>query len=404
MNIVRCVAAAGIVALLSSCACRTPSDLSPVPQEIADWLGDSSRRYPEATPATEWSPAKNILWSVSIGANMFSSEIIVDGKILLVAEPSMLVCVDAATGTILWKRHNDFSDLPEKVEKTPAQGDPGNTTPTPVSDGQFVYASFGCGIVACYDLRGQRKWITHIKGKPPQYGRSASPVVVGDKLLVSIGNLTALDTKTGKEIWKAEAVKETYGTPAKARIGAVDAVVTPTGEIVRTSDGAVLASTDGRLLYVSPIVHDGVVYFINASSVALQLPDKATDTLPVKNLWECSLEGEFFASPVYANGLLFTVGGQGKLFIVDAQDGKILVSKDLPFESRDAPVYSSPTVAGKYVFVSNVAGETLVIEAAREYKEVKLNRLPDGSGGTPVFKGRRMFIRGGRKLYCIGEK
>ena len=34
---------------------------------------------------------------------------------------------------------------------------------------------------------------------------------------------------------------------------------------------------------------------------------------------------------------------------------------------------------------------------------VGTNSLPGGSGGTPTFSGKRMFVRGGKLLYCIGE-
>jgi outer membrane protein assembly factor BamB len=420
MHPLRYVALAVVVALLSSIFCsplqsadvvaeqgRDPlSSLPPASQKTVGWLGNGSNWYPEATPATEWSPEKHILWSVSVGSS-FSSGIVIADKILITSEPSLLVCVDATEGKILWKKNNVFSDLPEKVEEIPVPGDEGgagNAAATPASDGQFVYACFGYGIVACYDLQGQRKWITCLKGTPPGYGRSASPVLVGDKVLVSIGNLTALDTKTGKEVWKAEDVKEVYGTPAKANIGGVDVVIMPAGDIVRVADGSILASTDRMAKFASPIVHDGVVYFMDTCLSALQLPDKVAGKLQVKQLWEASLEGEVYASPVYANGLLFTVNDQGTLYIVDGKDGKVLVTKELPFESQGVLIYSSPPAAGGYIFINNLAGETLVIEATREYKEVASNRLAEGSGGTPVFDGKRMFERGGERLYCIGEK
>ena len=387
------------VALLSS-------SLSPAAQPTAGWLGNGANCYPEATPTTEWGPAKNLLWSVSVGSS-YSSGIIIADKIFITSEPSQLVCVDATQGKILWKKNNAFADLPEKMEEIEVPGGAegaGNATATPTSDGQFVYACFGSGIVACYDLQGQRQWITSLKGTALEYGHSASPVLVGDKLLVSLGNLTALDAKTGKEVWKAADVKEAYGTPAKAKIGDVDVVITPAGEIVKVADGTILASADVMAKYNSPIVHDGVVYFMDTSAIALQLPDKVAGKLQFKKLWEASLEGDFYASPTYANGLLFTVSNQGLLYIIDGQDGKILVSKELPFESKEVPIYSSPTAAGKYIFINNAAGETLVIEATREYKVVKLNHLAEGSGGTPAVAGQRLFQRGGDKLYCIGEK
>ena len=186
-----------VVALLSSSFCsplqssdgvadqgKGPlSSQSRASQKTAGWLGNGSNWYPEATPATVWGPERNILWSVSVGAS-YSSGIVIADKILLTSEPALVVCVDATQGKILWKKNNAFSDLPEKVKEVPVPGGKagaGNAAATPASDGQCVYACFGYGIVACYDLQGQRKWITCLKGTPPGYGRSASPVLVGDK-------------------------------------------------------------------------------------------------------------------------------------------------------------------------------------------------------------------------------
>lgn len=377
-----------------------------VPRTVAGWLGDGSGCYPTATPTIEWSSTNNVAWSIKTGPNRYSSPCLVDGKLFLVAEPSRLICVDAAQGKILWQRSNDVSDLPEKVEDTPAHGDTGNTTPTPVSDGRSVYASFGSGIVACYDVQGQRKWLKHLAGAGLGDGRSASPVLVGDTLLVSIGHLTALDTKTGKPRWQAEDVAETYGTSAKAKIGGVDVVITPNGEIVRVADGVVLANTAVMLRYASPIVHGNVVYFMDSISVALQLPNEANENLRVKKLWETSLEGDFFATPVYANGLLFGASDQGKLIVMDTRDGKLLVNQDIPIASsdRDSHIFSSLTRAGPYVFLNNTSGETLVIEASCEYRAARTNRWSSGSGSTPVFEGRRMYARGSDTLYCVGNR
>src|SRR5258706_5176899 len=180
------------------------------------WRGDGSGRFPEANPPIEWDgdSGKNILWKTKVGLSKFSSPVFVNGKIFVVAEPAQLICVDAENGKVLWTRTNGFADLPVKAEPKPPRGEQGNTTPTPVSDGRFVYAAFGSGIVACYDLDGRRRWIQYIDAPPGlDYGRSCSPALVGGKLLVSVHHLFALDATTGKIIWKNETVLERHGTP-----------------------------------------------------------------------------------------------------------------------------------------------------------------------------------------------
>jgi hypothetical protein len=53
--------------------------------------------------------------------------------------------------------------------------------------------------------------------------------------------------------------------------------------------------------------------------------------------------------------------------------------------------------------VTSNVGETIVLEATREAKMVARNKLPAGSGASPVFDGRDLFLRDGTKLYRIGE-
>ena len=49
----------------------------------------------------------------------------------------------------------------------------GYSSSTPVSDGRNVYAVFGTGVVACYDLAGNRKWIKLIEKPTHTYGQGA---------------------------------------------------------------------------------------------------------------------------------------------------------------------------------------------------------------------------------------
>jgi outer membrane protein assembly factor BamB len=376
------------------------------------WRGDGSGRFPEAHPPIEWDgeTGKNIVWKTRVGPSKFSSAICVQGKIFTVAEPAELICVDAADGKILWRQANGFDDLPIKAEPKPLRGEQGNTTPTPVSDGRFVYAAFGSGIVGCYDLDGRRQWIRYLEAPPGlEFGRSCSPVLSGTRLLVCVHHLFALDTRSGEIAWKNESVSERYGTPLAARIGGMEIVLMPTGQIVRGSDGSVLARAT-ELPFTSPVMHDVDAYFIGPICSAVSLSKRGGD-IAMKSLWKTELEGTYYASPVYAGGLLYSASNEGNFLIVDAADGKTVVTKELEIGSAagrpdlpNANIYPSMTLAGNYIFLSNDIGETLVLETGRAYKEVKRNKLEEGFSGTPVFVGTRMYVRTRERVYGIGVK
>lgn len=390
--------------------------------EGTGWRGDGSGRYPQANPPTPWDTddGKNILWKTDIGKGQ-SCPVVSGDKIFITSEPESLLCLDAKTGKVLWKKENGYAALPAGTKapekRPPTAAGCGYCTPTPVTDGKSVWVSFGTGIVACYDFEGKLGWITFIDQPPDsEYGRAASPVLAGGKLLVSIGGLIALDPKTGKTLWQALDAHPTFGTPAVAKIGDADVAITPGGDCVRVSDGKIIARKIASSKYASPIVADGIVFFASPpTAVAAKLPAKAEDEIKVQKLWDNDdLEGEFFSSPVLHEGFLYCVSNSGVLFVLEAKTGKIAWQKEIEIGCQSgkpgvesANVYPSLTLCGKYILLGNDIGQTLILEQGKEckeYKEVARGSIDKGSAACPVPEGNVLYLRGATKLYAIGAK
>jgi hypothetical protein len=72
---------------------------------------------------------------------------------------------------------------------------------------------------------------------------------------------------------------------------------------------------------------------------------------------------------------------------------------------------ASPTQAGKYIYLMDNQGLTIVLQPGRQYKEVAQNVLEESKEGkaqeqmvsTPIFEGSRMYYRSPNYLYCIGQ-
>lgn len=389
---------------------QAPADLGPSDEHPTGWRGDGSGQYASAKPPTKWSAKENVVWKAEVGAGA-SPPILVDSRVFITAEPDLLICVDADTGTQLWRKANKLSDFPAAlVTKASTQpNEYGDASPAPISDGKWVWVYYGTGVVACYDLNGKSRWIDWFDFKrTTQYARTASPVLIGQRLLVHFGPLVCLNATTGKVLWKNDSAKATYGTPARARIGDVDVVITPAGHVVRVADGKVLASDLGHCMYTSPVVQDRVVYFIDRSISAVQLPEKADDQVEGKELWYEDLSGDFFASPIIHAGRIYAVSRSADFYVIDAGTGKTLLKNALelpPAGRNESPnIYPSLCLAGKHLFVGNDAGGTVLLEPSDQGTAVGLNSLPAGSGSTPIFGDQRMFVRGGKFLYCVGER
>jgi outer membrane protein assembly factor BamB len=178
----------------------------------------------------------------------------------------------------------EFASI-EKYVKPLTNGVNGYTSATPTTDGKHVYVHFCSGVVACYDVDGNRKWAV-IGEKPTHFtGHSSSPVLIGDRLIVHVLSVRAYDANTGKELWKVPHTVDYWGSLVRARIGDTGVVVTPNGEIIRASDGKVLAEKVSRLQFATPVVMDGVIYFIQNPGHAVRLPESAEGTARPEVLW-----------------------------------------------------------------------------------------------------------------------
>lgn len=427
---------------------------------VAGWRSEGYNLYPEAKPATKWSSKENVIWAAKTPEWSNATPLLVGDRIFITAEKDLLICVSAADGTIFWQKGTDFTDTvaPELVEKYRAaeavlgqieqcrrqlerkpgdrallrsagelylkladnpdsekvlplikEGEPpqthgtnGYTSASPVSDGRRVYVLFGTGIAAAFDPDGTRKWVQVVAKPRHAWGHSASPVLVDGKLILHTHDVvTALDPETGKQLWTARS-PQAWGTPCAVRLGADAAIVTAGGDLIRTSDGRVIAPKIVTLPWSSAVFSNGIVYVADEKGArALKMPEKAEDSVKCDTVWEQKIQADrYYATPLLHDGLLYAVNQKGHLTVLEAAGGAKVYEKDL---GLGATVYPSPVLAGPYVLASSERGNTVVFKAGREFVEVARNDL-EGFRSTPIFAGDRMIVRGLRTLYCIGAK
>jgi outer membrane protein assembly factor BamB len=382
------------VSLLLLLLATLGGDPPPVP---FGWRGDGSGRYPDATPPLEWSPKKNVRWKTAVGGS-YASPILTAQHVILASEPNLLLCLERSTGKIVWQLETKPSDLPDPgpAESYKAK-DTGLTAATPVTDGTTVYAVFANGIVRAVGMDGKPKWIAHIDApQNTSYGRSASPILVGGKLIVHLTHLVAFDAATGKRLWTNEEARCTYGTPAPYR----DTIVTSGGDVVRLEDGKGLNTGVGPAFHTTPVVRDGLVHFGDKETRAVKLDAAFKDA----EVWSGTMPDDVFGSPLLHDGLLFTVTGRGQLYCFDSKGAAVIEGRWIFGEgARGDTVYSSIALAGKHLFIESNVGELVVLEATREAKQVAVNKLKEGSGSTPVFSGSELYLRDGDSLYCISR-
>jgi outer membrane protein assembly factor BamB len=363
------------------------------------WRRDGSGKFQQVTPPTEWSASKNIVWKTPLPSWSNASPIIVGKRIFICAEPDILLCLSSENGRILWEKKNSYNTvLPSMSGKSfpKTHGVDGYSSPTPVSDGKYVCAMFGMGILVCYDMKGKLQWAKHFE-TPNQHkwGYCSTPLLYDGKLILHMKDVVALDIKTGKQLWKTASLSPKWGSPVAFQIGKAKAVVTAAGEVIYISNGKLIHKIFRGLTYNAPIVNGDTVYMIQNGGQAYKITKNSS-----KRLWSTKpAKDRYYASPIYHEGIIYAVTQKGVFSAIDADSGEVIYSEKLKIGRT---VYPSIVLAGDLLFVSSDNGKTAVLKTGRKFQQLSLNSL-EKFRCSPWFQGKHLYIRGMKHMYCIGK-
>ncbi len=314
---------------------------------------------------------------------------------------------DAAAQTAVSEQEQKKREVEARLEKVAEYRLPrrhnatGYSAPTPVTDGRNVYVFFGTGVAVAYDFDGNRLWARQVETSTLGDGHSASPTLAAGRFIIHVQNVHGLDAATGETVWTVDS-RSRHGASVTAEIDGQPVVITANGEIIRAEDGKLLASGLHRLAYCAPLVHDGVVYFIEHGGKAFRLPAKADGTEAPEELWQTRPHRDrYYASPLYHDGHLYAVTRRGRYSVIDASNGDVLKSETLGSLQRQT--YTSPTLAGSLIFLGAEGGSAVFMEPGADGKEVAASTLPDRYRTTPVFENNRAYVRTQDALYCLGK-
>lgn len=279
-------------------------------------------------------------------------------------------------------------------------GTNGYASATPVTDGKTIFCVFGTGVVTAFDLDGNRRWLKLVEKPTHEWGHCASPVLADGKLIVHLLEAVALDPATGNELWRTKA-RPAWGTGAVTRIGDTAAIALPCGLVLRVADGAVLIKDLPYLDYNSPVVQDGVLYYIQTQATAWKLPAAVAEPLPMKLTpqWKTAIPNDrYYASPLVHDGIVYDTNQAHMFTALDAATGAVLYSQKLELGGGQA--YPSVTLGGGLLFSGGESGAMCVLQPGREFKQVGKNSV-DRMRASPVFAGERLYLRAIDTLFCI---
>ena len=133
------------------------------------WRGPQSNGIASGPSPLTWSATENVRWKTALPGSGISSPILWKNRIFVTAaerehpDQLHLICLSRKDGSILWHRRF-WGTAPTRFHSTKSS----MASPTPITDGKFVYAYYGTGDVFCVDLEGRLQWQRSLAG---EYGR-----------------------------------------------------------------------------------------------------------------------------------------------------------------------------------------------------------------------------------------
>lgn len=389
--------------------------------------GDSHTDARDLPTSWELRGRRSGNWSIRLPGYGQSSPVVWKDKIFVTAvsgeekEHLHVMAVALDDGRILWRR--DFSG----TQRVPDSDTVSRSAPTPVVDGERVYAVFESGDVITLDHEGtllwQRSFVRDYGPIQGPHGYASSPVLVDELVVLQVVHagpsyVLALDRTDGQTRWKSEHPSQTaWSTPAVAQAGTKKVVIVSASGSVRGFDAA-----SGQTLWVftgvtgnstaSPTVFGRYLVIGSSSepggggraaagpptgSVALRLSADATE--PPELHWSSTKVSAGYASPLVVDSFVYFVSRAGVLQCVDLESGKVLWQHRLPGEA-----WASPVAAGDRVAVFCKHGPVVMLESAPTLKLLGESQVSttDIVYGVAAVDGS-WIVRTGRGLVRISQ-
>ncbi len=368
---------------------------------------------------TQWDPRSGagIAWKTPTPAKGFNSPLIWDDRVYLSGGDAALrevFCLNFKTGALLWRQAvTNVSGSPAKPPEIPEST--GYCAGSMATDGRRIYALFANGDLAALTLDGKPVWSKAFGALKNPYGQATSLATWRDRLIVQLdqgeaeerkSKLYELDGRTGAVVWeKPRAVPASWASPIVMDAAGKTQIITlaiPAVIAYSATDGSELWRAELLNGEITPSpVFDGTHVVVASPSdklVAIR-PDGLGDISKTHVAWTNEDNVPDVTSPVSNGQLVFSLTTAGMLTCFDAKDGKKLWEHDFEFEC-----HASPTVVGSRLYFVGQKGVAVVVEAARQFKELFRTEMGDTFSASPAFAQDKIVMRGETNVWCLGPK
>lgn len=227
--------------------------------------------------------------------------------------------------------------------------------------------------------------------------------------------ILGLDPETGKSLWEVERVTEgaeekhttAYSTPAPMTINGKTVVVflqtndgwkgldPKTGEVVWAFDGEYTLRSVGSVAVNGDVVFATVGQGAQGRDAVALRPKAGGDPEVVYRLGLADGLG-YVPTPLFHEGKLYLWRDDGILTCRDADSGKPIYK-----ERIGGNYFSSPIIADGKVIGLSKEGELVIVKAGEVFEILGRSQIGTGASATPAVANNRLYLRTDDELICV---
>jgi outer membrane protein assembly factor BamB len=365
---------------------------------------------------------ENCLWKTRLAGVGHSSPVVWNAHLFLTSGDEktgqrVVECIRAEDGKVVWT----YTLAGETHRK---HRDNSYASATPAVDDRHVYVCWGSPdeyLVQALTHQGKEVWRIDLGPYRSGHGFGASPIVAGNVVIVpndqgGTSSIVALDRMTGKQVWKVpRKSKAAYITPCllegKGSTSpeviltswehGITAIDVKTGKVTWEADAFAKGHVETPI--GSPIVSGGVILatcgWLGVRQEVLAIQPPRSEQAKPRVVYTLDRHAPLCTTPLVHGELLFLWSDRGIVTCADVETGEIHWQQRVR-----GSFYSSPIAAGKYLYNVSRQGDVIVLEAGREFKQVASNPVGEGSHSTPALAHGRMYVRTFTHLLAIGTR
>ena len=400
------------------------------------WRGPTHDGVSKETglPVT-WNEKENIAWKLPLPAYSGATPIIWGETIFLNVATANdsggleLWAVDRNKGTATWKRPIAAGNHIERKQNM--------SSPSPVTDGRYVWVMTGVGMLKAFDFSGKEVWSRDLQTEYGRFGLNwgyaSSPLLHSDALYVQVlhgmktddpSYVMKIDKMTGKTLWKVDRVTDalsespdSYTTPLLVQHDGKTEIVITGADVVTSHDPAtgaeiwradVLNPTNNRnyRIVASPVMASGLIIAPSRNNPLVAIRPGGKGDISTSHIAWSFQRGPDVPTPVSDGQYLYVVVESGVVYCLDLKTGALVYGPErVPNDFYSA----SPVLAdGKIYVTGETTGVTTVFRAGPKFEILASNTLGDPCtpyclSSVAVSQGQ-LFVRLSTALWAIGDR